>query len=489
MLKRVTTFLFKNTSAKQTVAKNTIWLTISQIGGRIVRSAIIVYAARVLGTAEYGLFSYAITLAGLMNTLMDPGVNSVLLREIAKSPEEARRKIFSTALAIKVMLVLLGTGIVIYLGPYFSILPGAKDLLPITGLILSFDTLREFFLSLVRGMEQMEWDAAIALLTNVAIVTCGFKFILADPTAKSLVLGYAVGTGIGVIAAIVVLRRFLEPVVKEFAFGLIAPILKSAWPFAVTGALGILFTNTDILIISWMKTASDVGIYSAAIRLIQVIYLLPNIVQLTTLPVFSRLAKPENQEFRQALEQTISILFLASIPMAIGGVILGTQIMTLVFGPAFASGGLAFEILIATIVIAFPGSIIVNAIFAYGHQRSLIIASALGGISNVLFDLLLIPRWGIAGSAVATLLAQILSNGYLWYAMRQIVYFEVLPRLGKIVAGGGVVAVTTVLLAIVHVHVVIDIVISSAVYFLVLRILREPILGDLKAIAYRQSAA
>src|SRR5581483_2289567 len=122
-------------------------------------------------------------------------------------------------------------------------------------------------------------------------------------------------------------------------------------------------------------------------------------------------------------------------------------------------------------------------------QRSLIIASTVGGFSNVLFDLLFIPRWGITGSAVATLLAQILSNGYLWYALREIVYFEVLPHLGKIIAGGCVVAVTTILLALIHVHVVVVIGISAAVYFLVLRILREPILGDIKAIAHRQSAA
>lgn len=489
MLKKVKTFLFKNTSIKQTVAKNTIWLLISQIGGRVIRSAIILYAARLLGTAEYGLFSYAITLVGLMNILMDPGVNSVLMREIAKSPEEARRRIFSAALATKVLLVTVGTGIIIYIGPYFSTLPGAKALLPLTGLILTFDTLREFFVSLVRGMEEMEWEAVIALLSNVAIVAFGFIYILAHPTAKSLAIGYALGTGIGVIAAIVLLRSYVETVISEFSSRLILTILKSAWPFAVTGALGILFTNTDILMISWMKTASDVGIYSAAIRIIQVIYLLPNIVQLTTLPLFSRLAESRNPEFRQALENTISILFLASVPMGIGGIVLGTPIMTLLFGPAFASGGLAFKLLIATLPVAFPGSILANAIFVYGHKRSLIMASTIGGISNVLFDLLFIPGWGITGSAVATLLAQILSNAYLWYAMKEIVYFEVLPHLRKIIAGGAVVAVTAILLTLIHVHVIIDICVSAAVYFLVLRILHEPILGDIKAIAHRQTAA
>jgi O-antigen/teichoic acid export membrane protein len=488
MLQKIKSFLFKNTSTKQTVAKNTIWLTISQFGGRLIKSGIIIYAARILGTAEYGVFSYAVTLAGFMSLFMDPGVNSVLVREIAKSPEEDRRKIFSTVLVIKLALIALGVGIIIFIGPYFSTLPGAKMLLPIAAFILMFDTLREFFLSLVRGIEKMEWDAGIFLLTNVAIVAFGFAYLFISPTARSLAFGYAIGTGVGALLAVFVLFDYIRDTFKRFSARLIRPILQSAWPFAITGALGLLFTNTDILIISWMKTASDVGIYSAAIRIVQILYLIPGIVQTTTLPLFARLAKQDNARFRAVLEQTVSITFLASIPMAIGGIILGTQILSFLFGPAFASGSLAYKLLMATLIVDFPGAIIVNAIFVYNHQKSLIITSAIGGISNVLLDIFLIPRWGMTGSAVATLIAQTISNGYLWYVMKGIEPFVIFPHLKKILAASVAMGVVTLSLMLLHANVVVNIIVSIVVYVLALRILREKILREVKGILFRQMA-
>ena len=72
MFKKIKQFLFKNSSAKQTVAKNTFWLSVSNFGGRIIKAVIIIYAARVLGTAGYGVFSYALTLASFLTLLLPP---------------------------------------------------------------------------------------------------------------------------------------------------------------------------------------------------------------------------------------------------------------------------------------------------------------------------------------------------------------------------------------------------------------------------------
>lgn len=489
MLEKVKSFLFKNTSSKQTVAKNTIWLSISNFGGRLVKAIIIIYAARVLGTAEYGVFSYAVTLAGFMSLFMDPGVNSVVMRETAKSSDEERRRTFSTTLAIKIVLIAIGFGVIIFIGPYFSTLPGAKLLLPIAAFILMFDTLREFFLSLLRGMEKMEWDAAIFIFTNFGIVIFGFLFMMASPTARALGWGYVIGTALGAIAAMFVLRDYLKEAFSRFSAKLIRPILESAWPFAVTGALGLLFTNTDILIISWIKTASDVGVYSAAIRIVQVLYLVPGVIQVSTLPLFSRLARHDDKKFRLTLEQTVALVLFASIPMAIGGFILGTSIMTFIFGSAFASGGLAFKILMITLLFDFPGSVIVNAIFVYSNQKSLIVTSAIGGVSNVLFDILFIPRWGMTGSACATLIAQAISNGYLWYVMKKINYFEVLPRLKKIAAAAIIMGVATIGMLFLNVNVLINVAVSTAVYLLFLWLFREPILREIKAIAMQARTA
>lgn len=194
---KLRSFFFKNTTARQTVVKNTLWLTISSFGGRIIKAVLIIYAARVLGAAGYGVFSYAVTLAGFLSLLMDPGINSVLMRDSAKADDEGRITIFSTTLWMKAVLLVLGASLVIYVAPYFSTLPGAKALLPVVAFVLVFDTVREFLLSLLRSIEKMQWDAGVFLSTNFAIVIFGFIALALHPTALGLGWGYAFGTGLG----------------------------------------------------------------------------------------------------------------------------------------------------------------------------------------------------------------------------------------------------------------------------------------------------
>jgi len=489
MIKKIRSFLFENKTAKQTIAKNTFWASVSNFGGRALKAIIIIYAARVLGTNGYGVFSYAVTLAAFFTLFVDPGVNSILIRESAKADEKERETLFATTFIMKLCIVVLIALVVLFVAPLFSTLPGAKVLLPLVVLIFTFDSLREFFSSLIRSMEKMEWEAAIFLFTNLMITVAGFIFLHIALTPLAFTWAYVAGTAIGAVVAAYVVRRYLKKIFFAFAPRRIIPILQAAWPFAITGALGGLLTNTDILIISWMRSAGEVGIYSAAIRIIQLMYLVPGILQLSTLPMFARLANKDNERFRAALERTVSFIFFASVPLALGGAILGTQIMQLVFGAAYASGGLSFKILMITLLFDYPAVIVSNAIFAYNHQKSLIVSSAIGAGANVALDLLLIPFFGIAGSATATLIAQALSNWYLWHAMKKINPFEVLPHLRRIITAGVLMAAATTLLFVAGANVIANIVVCALLYFGLLYAFREPLLKEIKRIIVPPSAA
>jgi len=484
MFEKIKAFLFKNSTTKQTVAKNTFWLSVSNFGGRLIKAIIIIYAARVLGTDGYGVFSYAITLAGFLTLFMDPGINGILIRDASKVDDEERRTIFGTMFVMKIVLLLLGVAVILFIAPLFTTLPGAKVLIPIVALVLALDTLREFFFSLIRAMENMQWEAAIFLLTNVGIVVFGFIFLAYAANAKSFSWGYVAGDAIGTVAAMIALRGYFKKIFTRFDAKRVMPILKAAWPFAISGALGMLFTSSDILIISWMRSASDVGIYSAAIRIIQTFYLIPSIIQFATLPLISRLAKHDNERFRSTLERTLGIIFLASIPLSIGGIVLGTQIMSFIFGAPYAAGGLAFKILAATLMFDFPASIIINALFAYDHQRSLVVSAALGGVVNVGLDLAFIPFWGIAGSAVATLIAQAVNNGYLWWAMKKVNKFTVVAKLKKILIASVVMGLASLGFLAVGMNVIINVFVSAGIYFLMLYLLREPFMKELKNIVF-----
>ena len=244
----------------------------------------------------------------------------------------------------------------------------------------------------------------------------------------------------------------------------------------------MLMINTDIILLGWFRSAEDVGLYSAAQRIVLLLYLVPSVITASVLPTFSRLANKEDEKLRRILELILSFIFLAAIPIAVGGVILGRPIMEFVFGSAYLAGALSFQILLATILIDFPVSVLNNVVFAYNKQKSLLIYSAIGGISNVIFDLLLIPRFGIAGSAWATLFAQLISVIYLRSVVRKANNTRIMRYITKIVIATVIMGVATATANIVGLHVILSVSIGILVYAGALFALKEPLLKEVKNI-------
>jgi len=233
--------------------------------------------------------------------------------------------------------------------------------------------------------------------------------------------------------------------------------------------------NTDTLMIGWMKTANDLGYYAAAQRPVQFLYLIPAVIATVVFPAFSRLAGKDNEKFRSLLEKSISSSFLLAIPLTLGGLILAPQIISLLFGNGYLPATTAFIFLLLTILLIFPSILIGNAIFAYNKQRQFIGYLALGALGNVVFNAVLIPPFGIAGAAFATILAQTLAIGFNWKNMKKINNFQTLKYLPRIALAGLLMAGLVFILKIWGVNIIINVLISTAFYFICLYWLKEPL--------------
>lgn len=481
MLQKVKSFLFKNTSIRQTIAKNTFWLTVSQVGGRLLRAVIIIYAARVLGAAEYGIFSYALTLAALLTIFTDFGVSSIVSREVAKSKGTgAGLRVFSTAFFIKSAFLLVAALFIVFGGPFVTNITEAKSLFPIIALILIFDSLREFGLAFSRAIERMELEAGLYLLTNLFVVVAGIAFLYLAPTAKSLSVSYALGTGAGMVATFLVLRPHFKNILSNFTGALVKPILASGFPFAIAGVLGGLMINTDLIIIGFFRSAEELGFYGVAIRLVQFLYLFPTLLSGSTFPAFARLAVRDNEKMRALLERTLTLTLLVAFPIAVGGLIVAPEIIEFLFGKGYLAAIPALRILMLTLATTFPIALLGNAVFAYDKQKLLVAYAAIGGVANVILDLLFIPPFGILGSAWATLISQILAGAYLWRAAKRINAFEVLSRLPRVLWGTIGMGAVTFLLHRLGANLLLTIGASAAVYAGLLLLFREPLFRELK---------
>ena len=488
MLRKIKSFLFVNQTGKQTVAKNTFWLGVSNVGGRLIKAIIIIYAARVLGAAGWGVFSYGVTITAFLTVFIDFGMNSILVRELTRAGNSKEKsEVLSTLFLIKILALTLGAILILFAAPRLTNIKGVGEILPIVLFIMIFDSLREFGFAINKVFEKMEREAGLFILTNVAIVLFGFLFLKLHPTVKSFAYAYALGTAIGMISTALVLRKSIGRILFDFNRKFIKPIVSAAWPFAISGVLGVLMINTDIILIGAMRSAEDVGLYSAADRILQILYVLPSIVAGSVLPTFSRLAGKDNEKMRSVFERIIGLILLIAIPISVGGFILSKEITVGLFGNQYLGGVSSLQILILTLMVNFPAVIISGAMFAYNRQKMLIINSALGGGANLILDLILIPRFGILGSAIATLLAQILSNIYLWSAMKRTNYFKVIGRLKKVALATAVMALIIWLMALEKIGIAFILPVGIALYFGILLYAKEPLLEELKLIWHSSS--
>lgn len=481
MISRLKQLLFQNRNVRQTVIKNMFWLSFGQIVSRGVRAFIIIYSARVLGTAEYGVFSYALGLAGFFTIFADLGLSPILTREVAQKPEKASHY-FATAFWLKVALTFFTILAILFISPYFSNVARANAILPLIALLVIFDNVREFVNAYFRAKERMELEAFVALFMNIAIAICGFIILQYYHTARAVAIAYVGSAGLGMLAAIFLLKEEFMGVVRNVRTELMRGMFSSAWSLAIISLLGAFMLNIDVVMLGWLTSASDIGLYSAGLRIVQVLYILPAIIASSIFPALARTITERNTaRTRAIMERTMTMAFLLAFPVAVGGVVLGAPIMRFVFGEQYALGIASFQILMATVLFVFPGALIGNYIVAHNRQGDIAKFVMFASLGNALFDYLFIPRLGIAGSSVATFIVQLFYNAFMWRFAKQIGDFHTLRHIVKIGAASLAMGILAVALSVTGMHVLITIAISSIAYLGILVLIKEPTIMEVIA--------
>lgn len=476
MSKKIKELLFSNTNTKQTVVKNIFWLTAGQIGSRLIRAAVIIYAARVLGAGEYGLFSYALGLAGFFTIFADVGVNSILTREVSQKPERAS-EYFATSFWIKFVLLIGTCLLILFVVPYFSKIDEAVLILPFIAALTFFDNLREFTLSFFRGKEKMETEALVNILMNVIITLSGFFILSYVATAKAVTLTYAASAGIGALLAIIFLRKEYSKIFSHYNHSLIKPIIKAALPIAILSLFGVFMLNIDMVMLGWWRSAEEIGFYSAAQKIVQVLYIIPAIIAAGIFPALSRFfGKGEKEKVSHIMESAVAGVFFLALPLAIGGIILAKPIIQLVYGIEYVPAVPAFQILITTVLFVFPGTLFGNYVIAHNEQKKYAKYVAGAAIGNVLFNALLIPTFGIVGASLGTIIVQFGYNFLVWGMVKKINNFYTFRNIKKILLASILMGGTAIFINWLEISVIFNIIISGGIYFLILFILKEPLI-------------
>lgn len=478
MIKRLKSLLLENRGTKQTVAKNVFWIGAGNLAGRFIRAIFVVYAARILGAADYGIFSYALGLAAFFTVFGDLGIGAVVTREIAKKIED-ENSYFGTAFIVKIILSFFSAALLMFVTPYFSNVPQANILLPLAALLIIADNLREFCSSFFRAKERMEFEAISILTTNVAITAGGLAILYYVPSLPWLMTTYTAGAAIGMVAALWMLRKPLLNGIRRFNPKLLRPMLIAAIPFSLTGILGGLLLNTDMMVLGWLRTAEDIGLYAAGQKIVYILYILPGIFVSAIFPPLARYIEEKNHEgAKLILQKGTRILSAIALPITTGGIILAAPIIQFLFGGEYLAGTLSFQILMATILFVFPTSLYGSFLFADNKQNTMAALSALMALGNLVFDIFFIHWWGFVGSSVATLVMQIIYWILVVRLVKKHTPFSAWKGSGRIVIATCVMSLAVIILMWMHLPLLLAIFVAFCLYIGMLYWTKEPLLSE-----------
>jgi O-antigen/teichoic acid export membrane protein len=380
--------------------------------------------ARWMGGFEFGIYIYAWTWVLLIGGMVDLGLGSAAQRFIPEYTEHKQLALLRGflsgsrwfALASATAAAIIGAAVVAIASPYID----PQTVLP---LYISCAALPMFGLwSVQSGVARSYNWVNLGLAPNyiqrqlVLLGLVGFAYVVGLRTDA------VVGTVIGVIALVTVsfgqlfvLNRRLAGAVERGPRAY-APRawFATALPIAVVEAFYLLLTYSDIIVLKQFRPPDEVAIYYAAAKTLAMVAFIYYSVAQTIAHKFAEYhVSGDHKRLAAFLKQSVRLTFWPSLGAIVLLLLIGRPLLQL-FGRDFASGYyLMFIIAVGLLARASvgPAERLLNML---GERRSAAVVYGLSFALSVLLCVLLIPRLGVAGAAIASSVALVFESASLF---------------------------------------------------------------------------
>lgn len=173
----------------------------------------------------------------------------------------------------------------------------------------------------------------------------------------------------------------------------------------------IVFCNTDITMLGLMRGETEVGLYSTAVKIYNIINQVLASILWVVMPRLSRYFGEKNfSEINKLLRRIFGFMVGLGLPCVIGVWILARDIIEIIGGPAYHAAAPALQILmIAEFFSLFGGSFIGNIILLPSKkEKYYMYVCCITAVVNVVTNYIFIPEFGIIAAAFSTAISAIL---------------------------------------------------------------------------------
>ena len=357
---------------------------------------------RHLSIEDTGRYNTVISLMAIVAGLVDAGMTNIGIREWTQRTGDDRTFVMADLLGVRLAITLAGA----VLALAFSVLAGyggamvAGTALAGVGLLLLIvsNTLQIPLAAELR----LGAMAAVDVLRNILTAALTVTFALSGAGLVAL-LGVPVPVGIALVAVCAVLVHGRFPRVPARDLARWRALLSDALPYAVATAVGFFYVYLTVILLGFVASDHEVGIFSAAFRVFIVLAGVAGLVQQSAFPVLSRAARDDRDRLRYAVQRLFdgSLVFggLLALATSVGAPVA----IRIIAGPRFEASDPVLRIQGAALLMTFLAALSGFALLSLHRYRAVLVANSLALVTSVVLVLGLGSTHGAEGAAWANL--------------------------------------------------------------------------------------
>lgn len=392
------------------VSKNVSWILIQNIFSMICSVFVTAIVARHYGAAGYGYINFAQSFVALFSFIAIMGTNHIIMKNLSEDKIEVGI-VLGSNLFIRIILAIIS----LLVSQGISLLIYDKDinililLFNLNTILCSFDVFSYYAQSKI----QNKYISISKIISITVFSILKLLVIFLDLNINFFVLTYLIETIIYSILLYISYRKISSNrnVKWKIDYSYIKELLKKGKYYALASLMVTIYLRIDQVMLGTMiSDKSQVGIYSAAVRISDIWTFVPVSIITSYKPIIINEKEKSKAKYDKELSKLYNIVSFVCFLFVVIICVFGKLGIYILYGNEYSSAYIPLIILTIGIWFGVLGNIHYIWMTCENKEKYSTFYSFSGCITNIIFNFLLIPKYGIIGAAIATLISQISSN-------------------------------------------------------------------------------
>jgi PST family polysaccharide transporter len=392
------------------IIENFGWLSIDRIVRLAVNLVLFGWIARYLGPSQFGYYNYAIAFIALFNAFTTLGLQGIVVRDLVRKPNQ-KNEILGTVFGLKLIGAVIGFLFIVMIASLIHkgdrVTSTYVTIIAIGIFFQPFSTIGLWFQSQVKSK-------MVVISTGLSFILISLAYIVAISTQQDLItfLWIAVGSTIldGVGLLLVYLSTNNKKIKWNFKFRVARGFISQSWILILSGIGAMINLKIDQVMIGRLLNSSEVGVYSAAVKISEIWYFVPGFIVISVFPLLIKTRENDYPKYQNRIQHLYDLMVALALTVAIIVTIFSDFIINLIYGAEYSNSATILSIHIWAGIFVFIGEVLSKWII----NENLLIISPIrhgaGGAINIVLNLFLIPLLGGVGAAIATIISYATSS-------------------------------------------------------------------------------